>query len=103
VKDVTKDRSDVVKLAGTNNQTGGGVISTICVSACGEFDLCLYAVYLSVTVVHPDRAGSQRWVQHAEYTSPVGCRHRPYTSKLQQLVEAGRRFGRAGPSTVHRQ
>ena len=25
VKDITKDRSDVVKLAGTNNQTGGGV------------------------------------------------------------------------------
>jgi len=40
VEVITKDRSDVVKLAGSNNQTGGDIkrhLQTAC-------DLCLYAV-----------------------------------------------------------
>ena len=79
-EDITKDRSEMVKLAGTNNQT---------------FRRRYYS----------SQTGSQRRLQ-PEYVERRLSWTAAYTSKLPQLVEAAMDdvpARRAGPSTVHRQ
>jgi len=56
VEDITKDRSDMVKLAGTNKQTGGGIKCYL--QAAG--DLCQYAVFESIIIVNPGRKAAAR-------------------------------------------
>jgi len=79
VNDITKDRSDVVKLAGTNNQTGGGVYHHLQTAG----DLCRCTVQNAVTIVNPSRNEGC-----SQSTSSVDCQGPPYTSKLPELVEA---------------
>jgi len=88
VKDITKDRSDVVKLAGTNNQTVGGVKHHLQMACMWLWLICRIEWSSQITTKATARVHLS--TNRLPFTSSDSCHGPPYTSKVLQLVEAAK-------------